>query len=117
VSEIPLASLNPSPLQIESSDAQVRAWGLAGREGGLFWAQDFSMEGKSIAEVREAQTVRAGVQFEIEGLAPGAYVIHPFDTWQGTYLDPLQVLCADGDVCSILLPEFKADMAFRVVRK
>jgi hypothetical protein len=120
VADIPLAKLNPSPLQISSSDPQVRAWGVAGKEGGLFWVQDFSMEGKSIEEVRQAKTPRQGVQVEIQGMAGGTYIIASYDTWRGTFLETLiayEVSCTEGQACTIALPEFTADMAFKITRK
>jgi hypothetical protein len=71
VMDMPLAEWNPSKLQITSRDAQVRAWGLAGEAGGLFWVQDFSLTGKPIEEVRSGMTVRAGVQLDVQGLTSG----------------------------------------------
>jgi len=115
VMDMPLAEWNPSKLQITSSDAQVRAWGLAGEQGGLFWAQDFSLEGKSIDEVRSAMSVRVGVQMDVQGMAAGSYTIHPYDTWQGVYLDAFDVVCTDGEPCTIALPDFTSDMAFMIV--
>src|SRR5687768_6710326 len=41
VRDIPLAEWDPSKLEITPSDTKVRAWGLAGNNGGLFWVQDF----------------------------------------------------------------------------
>jgi hypothetical protein len=117
VDEIPLARLNPAALQIASSDPQVRTWGVAGEEGGLFWVQDFSLEGQSIEDLRTSQTVRSGVQMEITGLADGTYTITPYDTWQGTYLPSFDVECADAQACAVDLPDFTADMAFRIERK
>jgi hypothetical protein len=117
VSDIPLAEWNPSALQIASKDPQVRGWGVAGTKGGLFWVQDFSLEGKSIQDVRKGQTVRKGVVLEISGLAGGTYTIRPYDAWQGQYLAAFDVNCSDGMPCTIALPDFKADMAFRLERK
>jgi hypothetical protein len=122
VADIPLAKLNPSALQISSSDAQVRGWGVAGADGGLFWVQDFSLEGSSIEVIRNAGaartgTQRTGVQLEIQGMAAGTYAITPYDTWQGTYLQAFEVTCQEGQACSVALPAFKADMAFKVERK
>jgi hypothetical protein len=117
VADLPLAKLNPSALEIGSGDAQVRAWGVAGEDGGLFWVQDFSMEGKTIEDVRADKTVRAGVQLEIRGLAAGTYSVHPYDTWQGKYLTTFQATCEESQACQISLPNFHADMAFRLERK
>jgi hypothetical protein len=117
VSDLPLAAWNPSPLEIASSDPQVRAWGVAGKPGGLFWVQDISLEGKSIAEVRSGLTGRKGVVLKLRGLAEGTYTIRPFDTAKGEYLTAFDVTCSEGMPCTVALPEFKGDMAFRVGRK
>jgi hypothetical protein len=117
VSDIPLAEWNPSPLQIAGKDPQVRGWGVAGTKGGLFWVQDFSMEGKSIQDVRKGQAIRKGGVLEIRGLAGGTYAIHPYDTWKGAYLAAFEATCSDGLPCTIALPDFTADMAFRVEKK
>jgi hypothetical protein len=114
VSDIPLAHWNPAALQISSSDPQVRAWGVAGQEGGLFWVQDFSMEGQPIAAVRANQTIRENVQLEIEGIPAGSYTITPYNTWQGVYLNPFTITCPEAQPCSIPLPPFTADMAFKI---
>jgi hypothetical protein len=117
VSDIPLAEWNPAPLQFASGDPQVRGWGVAGSKGGLFWVQDFSLEGKSIDEVRKGQAVRKGAVVEISGLAGGTYTVHPYDTWKGQYLTAINVTCSAGSPCTIALPDFTADMAFRIERK
>ena len=117
VSGMPLAEWNPTQLQISSSDEAVRGWGVAGKAGGLFWVQDFSLEGRFIEEVRNDTTVRQGVQVEVEGLAGGTFTVTPFDTWQGTFLSAFEVTCSQGQACSIALPNFKSDMAFKIERK
>jgi hypothetical protein len=117
VRDIPLAKWDPSKLEITSSDAAVRSWGLAGNNGGLFWVQDFSLEGKSIEELRSSMSIRADVQVEIQGLSPGSYTIHLYDTWQGVYLDEFTVECREEKPCTIALPDFTSDMAFKIIRK
>lgn len=114
VADLPLAQLNPSPLQLTSSDLQVRGWGLAGSDGGLFWVQDFSMEGQPIQELRANQTTREGVEITIEGLPAGSYTITPYDTWFGAYLPPFTITCLEGQPCTVPLPAFTADMAFKI---
>jgi hypothetical protein len=116
-SGLPLAQWNPSRLEITSSDAEVRAWGLAGNDGGLFWVQDFSLEGSSIEDVRSSLSLRTGIQVEVQGLAAGSYAIQPYDTWQGVYLDEIDVECLEGEPCMITLPDFTSDMAFKLTRK
>lgn len=115
--DLPLARLDPSPLEITSRDPEVRAWGLAGADGGLIWAQDFSLQGLSLAEQRAGRSARSGVRLEINGLTAGDYRLHPYDTWQGTHLEPFEVTVPAGGVIELDLPEFTADMAFRLERR
>jgi hypothetical protein len=103
-------------LEITVSDPEVRAWGLAGNDGGLFWVQDFILEGSPIDEVRSEMPLRNIVQVNVQGLAAGSYTIQPYDTWQGVYIDEVSVECADGEACVIGLPDFTSDMAFKIVR-
>jgi hypothetical protein len=98
------------------SDEQIRGWGIAGREGGLLWVQDFSLEGVSVDEVRSLMPIRSGVQMELKGLEAGTYTVTPFDTWQGVYLESYEIVC-DDVTCVIGLPDFESDMAFRLIRK
>jgi hypothetical protein len=116
VADMPLAQLNPSALTISSSDPEVRGWGVAGEDGGLFWVQDFALDNEPIQVVRASETVRAGVELEVAGLADGRYTITPYDTWQGIFSDAFEVACTDSTTCIIPLPEFKADMAFKITR-
>ncbi len=116
VADLPLAEWNPSTLEITASEADVRAWGLAGSDGGLFWVQDFSLAGRSIEEVRSEMSLRSGVQVSVQGLSEGAYVVQPYDTWRGIYLDEIRVECTDSNICMIDLPDFTSDMAFRITR-
>jgi hypothetical protein len=117
VNDMPLAEWAPSKLEITSNDPHVRAWGLAGNDGGLFWVQDFSLEGSPIDEVRNSMPLRSDVQVSLQGLAAGSYTIQSYDTWQGVYLDEFDVECADGQACVIALPDFTSDMAFKIVRR
>ncbi len=117
VLDLPLAQWNPSALEITTSDSNVRGWGVAGKDGGLLWVQDFTMEGKPIEDVRAYQATKSGVEMEVRGLAAGTYTVTPYDTWQGIYLSTFDVTCAEGQACTISLPDFKADMAFKLERK
>ncbi|HLF87339.1 MAG TPA: DUF5060 domain-containing protein [Anaerolineales bacterium] len=117
VVDLPLVQWNPTPLQLTLSDPQVRGWGIAGNDGGVIWVQDFSMEDKSIQEVRAHETLRSGVHVEIQGLSAGPYTLTPYNTWQGTILDPIEIECPGDQTCLIPLPDFKADMAFKIERK
>jgi hypothetical protein len=117
VAELPLAQWNPAALEVVSSDPEVRGWGVAGTDGGLLWVQDFALEEMTIAEVRRAETLRQNVVLEVQGMAEGAYTVHPYHTWQGTYLESFDLHCTGGPACTVALPEFSLDMAFRVERK
>ena len=117
VSGLPLAKWNPVPLKINSLDPQVRGWGVAGKDGGLFWVQDFSLEGKTIEEVRIGLKLRGGVRLQLQGLATGTFTVTPYDTWQGIFLAPTTIHCIKGKNCLVALPDFKADMAFKIERK
>ncbi len=114
--DLPMAQLNPSALGIATSAPSVRGWGVAGAEGGLAWVQDAAMQGKKIEEVRAYAAIRQGIVIELTGLAAGDYTITPYDTWQGTYLAPIPVTCAEGQPCPIPLPDFKWDIALKIIR-
>ncbi|MFZ0545918.1 MAG: hypothetical protein WAM60_10800, partial [Candidatus Promineifilaceae bacterium] len=116
VSDLPLVVWNPVELQVSANEETVRGWGVAGVEGGLFWVQDYSMQGQPIADVRSADLTHTGVTVELTGMEPGTYTVLPFDTWQGKYLDAINLTCEVDQPCSIPLPEFTADMAFKIVR-
>jgi hypothetical protein len=116
VAQIPFARLNPALLQVNSPDPTVRAWGVAGESGGVLWVQDASLEGKTAQELRLDTTTRRGIQLEITGLFPGSYTLTPYDTWQGLWLEPFAVECAQAP-CTVPLPEFWHDMAFRLSRE
>lgn len=114
VADLPLAQWRPTAVTLTSSDPAVRGWGVIGADGGLFWVQDFALEGAPIDQVRADETVRQGVTVSIAGMAAGVYEIRPYDTWQGTYLDSFTVACVADQPCSIPLPDFEDDMAFQV---
>ncbi len=116
VEGIPLVKLNPAPLKIISSNDQVRGWGVAGADGGLFWIQDFSLEGKSTDTIRRDKSTRVG-QITITGLPAGTYTITPYDTWKGLYRTTIEVTCQDGKPCQIKMPKFHADLAFKIEKK
>jgi hypothetical protein len=115
VADLPLAQLNPEALTVASSDPEVRGWGVAGAAGGLFWLQDFALDGRPIADVRADQTIRQGVNVQLGGLTDGRYTITPYNTWQGTWLAGFEVECTNS-TCTIPLPDFQADMAFKITR-
>ncbi|MCL4266737.1 MAG: DUF5060 domain-containing protein [Anaerolineae bacterium] len=117
VADLPLAQLKPTAVTLTSSDPEVRGWGVIGADGGLFWVQDFALEGAPIDQVRADETVRQGVSVSMVGMAAGVYEIRPYHTWQGTYLDAFTVACLADQPCTMPLPDFADDMAFKVIRE
>ncbi len=115
--EIPLVKWNPSALEITSPQPKIRGWGVAGEPGGLFWVQDYTMEGESIEAVRGYSAIRNGVTLEISGLSAGTYAVTPYNPWSGEFLAPVEVNCGGSGSCAVPLPDFRSDMAFRLVRK
>ncbi|MBE2221263.1 MAG: DUF5060 domain-containing protein [Anaerolineae bacterium] len=114
VVDMPLAEINPSALQIESSDTAVRGWGLAGETGGLIWLQDFALEGQPVAAIRADESVRQGVELTVNGLPGGSYNIRPYNTWQGDYVDAYPITCEAQQPCVIGVPAFHADIALKI---
>jgi hypothetical protein len=112
VDGLPLAAWDPQPLTIATSEPGLRAWGLGGQGGALLWVQDFSLQGEPIATIRSSQPVRSGVSVTIDGLPAGEYLLRPYDTWQGLFLDPIPVTVPSGQAFEVVLPDFSADMAF-----
>jgi hypothetical protein len=117
VEDIPLARLNPISLDVESDDPEVRGWGVAGEEGGLIWVQDYSMQGKSIDDLRAMEKVRTEVEIFVTGLVDGNYQITPYDTQLGVFLEAYEIECIDDQVCIINLPHFQDDLALKIERK
>ena len=113
VEQVPLVAYDPTRVEISSTDPEVRGWGLAGDRGGLVWVQDFALETASMDEIRADETVRSDVIITVDSLAAGTWTVTPFDTWTGTWLEPLVVVCAGGQ-CQIPLPPFQSDLALHL---
>jgi hypothetical protein len=67
--------------------------------------------------VRIGLKLREGVRLQLQGLATGTFTVTPFDTWQNTFLAPTTIHCTKAKNCLVALPDFKADMAFKIERK
>jgi hypothetical protein len=115
VADIPLAVWDPETIQITLDNNALRGLGVAGEMGGLFWVQDFSMEGQAIADLRAADLTHSGVIVEISGLPGGTYTVYPYETWQGGFHDPIDLTCESNQPCTLTLPELTADMAFKII--
>ena len=115
VADMPLAAWDPAALQLSFNDDALHGWGIAGAMGGLFWVQDYSMAGQDISDVRAADLTHSDAVVEISGLTAGDYTVQPFDTWQGGFLDTIDLTCETGQPCTLTLPEFTADMAFKIL--
>jgi hypothetical protein len=110
VDAVPLAALDPSALDVTTSDPAVRAWAVAGTSGGVVWVQDFALEGATMDVIRADATMRRGVTITLDGLAPGRYTVTPYDTWQGDWLEAIHADCAISP-CSLVVPDFHSDVA------
>ena len=115
VSDLPLVQLNPKPVEVASRDPKVRAWGMGGPDWGVVWVQDYSLEGKPIAEVRQNRKPATEATLLISGLDVGDYLARPYDTWQGIYLSSYPVHCSEQE-CEFSLPDFTGDLAIKFSR-
>jgi len=128
VADLPLAHLDPTPLEVTTGDEALRAWGLKwgglanpplDREVGFFWVQDTAGQiGKSANQQigkSANQQIRESATVVIAGLATGTYTIRPYDTWQGVYLDESRVTTDESGRLTIVLPPFSGDIAVRLV--
>ncbi len=109
-----LAKWSPEILTVTSNNNDIQAWGLAGSEGGIVWVQDAELKGLEIDEIRAKITQSNNVSVDIQGLQAGEYQITPYDTWQGIFHESFTVTCSESLPCTILLPEFRYDIAFRI---
>jgi hypothetical protein len=114
VADLPLAHLDPTPLELTASDRALEAWGLGGSDWGFFWVQDVSMVGAAAVEVREGVVVRSGATVTVEGLGPGTYAVRPYDTWQGVYLAESRATADESGRLTVALPPFSRDVAVRL---
>lgn len=116
VADLPLAHMDLVPLDVATADEDLRAWGLMGEGMGFFWVQDVSMVGAAVAEVRENVVLRSGVTVTLEGMEPATYTIHPYDTWQGSYLAEGEAIVENGRLV-VPLPDFERDLAVKLIRR
>ncbi len=105
VSELPLAHLNPTPLNLDISTGHGNfgGWGLLSADGKLaiFWVQ-----------LMEPAT--ENVQVTITELPPGEYLVRPFDTWEGVYLSTYRASADQTGRMTLTLPHFDEDIAVRL---
>ncbi len=105
VADIPFPSLDLKPAQLHADGTGLTARGLASDSYALIWVQS-----------RHPDETRTGANITISGLHDGNYVVRPFDTWAG---NPLAEITAQstGGALTIALPEFRNDIALKLVRK
>jgi hypothetical protein len=115
VDQIPLVTLNPVSVGVSSAAPAVRGWGVAGEDGGLIWVQDFSLQGFAMEEIRADESIRTGVEIAVDGPS-GTWLVIPYDTWLGEWMDPIEVECPSEGSCLITLPDFHSDLALRLTR-
>ena len=106
VADLPLAHLDPAPLEVAANVEELRAWGLVGEGTSFLWVQD-TAPGET----------RAGVAVTVEGLSPGVYTVRPFDTWQGVYLAESRATADESGRLILALPPFSRDVAVRLERQ
>lgn len=117
VKDIPLVQLKPLPLLVSTND-DIKAWALAGENGGLLWIIDIRLQGLSIAQIRQRQSPMASTSINVTGLQSGRYRVTPFNTWQGTFEQAFTINCVGTieDPCEIIVPDFLHDSAFKIER-
>jgi hypothetical protein len=111
---MPLAQWNVQPLALNSSVSDVRAWGMAGKDAGFVWLQDYSLAGLTIGQIRAQSKQRSNITVTLLGLTPGRYQIMPYDTWQGKFLTSFELDCpTTNNGCAVPLPIFISDIALK----
>jgi hypothetical protein len=66
-------------------------------------------------EIRADQSILNGVEIAADGLS-GAWLMIPYNTWLGEWMDPIEVDCSGEGPCLIPLPSFESDLALRLTR-
>ncbi|MBN1667764.1 MAG: hypothetical protein JW862_11775, partial [Anaerolineales bacterium] len=111
---LPLAAWDAMALTVTSLDEEVRGWGVAGEQGGRIWVQDYYLPGEDMAALRADESLRSGVTLQVENLPGGDYLVTPYDTWQGQYMESFELACPAGQACLLNLPDFQADLALKI---
>ena len=112
VDTLPLVRLNPEVVTVSTSDESIRGWGVAGRAGGVVWVQDFALQGAELETIMSDETVRSGVAVTLDGELFGDYLVRPYNTWTGQWLEPIEMSCTTD--CRLTLPDFVSDLALRI---
>jgi hypothetical protein len=115
VEEVPLVAYDPEKVEVATGESSLRGWGVVGESGGVIWVQDFSMEGGTMEEIRDSQTIWSGASLVVTGIVEGTWTIRPYDTWSGEWLEPTSIECGPDD-CAITLPDFRSDLALAIER-
>ncbi|MFQ6618290.1 MAG: DUF5060 domain-containing protein, partial [Fidelibacterota bacterium] len=76
-----------------------RAWAINGSDFGIFWIQDKT----------PGDTVSA-VQVDISNLTQGKWEVMWYNTWDGTYIDTVEVSTSQS-VLTLITPQFSKDIA------
>jgi len=113
VADLPLAHLDPVPLDVATGDEGLRVWGLMGEVEGPALSEAEGMGFLWVQDTVPGET-RTAVAVTVEGLAPGIYAVRPFDTWRGVYLDESHATVDESGRLTIVLPPFGRDVAVRL---
>lgn len=114
VEALPLVHLAPEPVDLSFSNEHLRGWGVVGEQGGVVWIQDFALEDKDLDTQRAGRLLET-TTVEIDGLGSGSWLILPYNTWTGEWMDDIIVECGNGP-CAIDLPTFTKDIALAFQR-
>lgn len=114
IEEVPLVTYDPVAVGVTTSDPLLRGWGVIGDKGGVVWIQDAELQGQPL-DVQTAGRRVTNVTLTVEGMAEGSWIVRPYNTWTGEWLDTIGAVCG-SEPCEILLPDFNKDIALAFTR-
>ncbi len=114
VETVQLTAYDPVAVDVTTSDDAVRGWGVVGDRGGVVWIQDAFFEGASLELQRVGRQVE-GITVTVAGVPDGQWMVSPYNTWTGEWLETVEVTCVSGS-CAIPLPTFNKDIALALGR-
>ncbi|MBN1360922.1 MAG: DUF5060 domain-containing protein [Sedimentisphaerales bacterium] len=98
-----------------ASDARLHVLGYQGIDRAYLWlcAKDAAWWNLVVAGQRPQEIAPATL--EVEGLAPGEYIVQWWDTHQGTCFETQRVQC-ERNRLSVLVPAMRGDIACKITR-
>jgi hypothetical protein len=101
---IPFPSLHLEPADLRADGENLAAQGLSNGTFAIVWVQDRA----------PGEQLRGGA-VEIGAMQAGAYIVRPYDTWEGRELSPIDATVQAGRL-RIELPQFSRDIALKIER-